>query len=194
MTPKTRLRPSDSNARTPPSRIPLISASSRKMSKMPRSCPPRSNSEIRFADAVARQELGGPPGGVNAARLEQVGPIDHPQHLLHVLLDDQHRQPAGADASHQLEHLLHEDRREPGGRLVEEEQSRFGHEGPADRAHLLLAPRHAAGELAAALAQAREQAIDDVELSAGLRPRRPHETGHLWVFLVAHAREEAPAL
>src|SRR2546427_590617 len=102
MTPKTRLRPSDSNARTPPSRIPLISASSRKMSKMPRSCPPRSNSEIRIADAVA--------------------------------------------------------------------------------------------ELAAALAKAREQSIDDVELSAELRPRRRHETAHLEVVLDAHAREEAPAL
>src|SRR6266540_3716636 len=137
MTPKTRLRPSDSNARTPPSRIPLISASSRKMSKMPRLRPPCSDSEIGFAEAVARQELGG--------------------------------LAAGADASHQLEHLLHEHGREPGRRFVEEEQLRLGHEGPTDRAHLLLAPRHAAGELAAALAQAREQLIDDVELPAELR-------------------------
>src|SRR5438093_10799076 len=94
MTPKTRLRPSDSNARTPPSRIPLISASSRKMSKMPRSCPPCSDSEIRFAKAVARQELGGLAGGVNAAGLEQVGPIHHSEPLLHALRYDHPPTPA----------------------------------------------------------------------------------------------------
>src|SRR5437016_9998170 len=88
MTPKTRLRPSDSNARTPPSKSPLITASSRKMSKIPRARPPRSDSEIRLADAVARQQLGGSPGGVDAAGLEQVRAIDHAEHQLHVLLDD----------------------------------------------------------------------------------------------------------
>src|SRR5438093_1645968 len=151
MTPKTRLRPSDNNARTPARRTPLSTASSRKTSKILRSSPPRSHAEVRFADAVARQELGGSAGGANAARLEQVGAIDHPQHLLDVLLDDQHRQATGADALHQLEHLFDEERREPGGRLVEQQQLGLGHQGATDRAHLLLATRHAAGELAAAL-------------------------------------------
>src|SRR2546422_11780021 len=126
MTPKTRLRPSDSNARTPPSKSPLITASSRKISKIPRARPPRSDSEIRLADAVARQQLGGAPGGVDAAGLEQVRANDHPEHLLHVLLDDQHRQGAGADAIDPLEHLLEEKRRQPRGRLVPEGPAPLG--------------------------------------------------------------------
>ena len=92
------------------------------------------------------------PGGADAAGLEQVGAIDHAQHLLHVLLDDQHGEAAGADALDQLEHLLDDDRREAGGRLVEQQQLRLGHQRAADRAHLLLAARHGAGHLVAALA------------------------------------------
>src|SRR4030095_10438270 len=137
MTAKTRVRPSDSSARTPPSRSPLITASSRKMSKIPRSWPPRSHSEVRFADAIARQELGGSSGGVDVAGLEQVGAVDHPEHPLPVLLHDQHRQAAGADTIDQLEHVLHENRRQPRGGLVEEKQLGLGHERASDRAHLL---------------------------------------------------------
>src|SRR4029450_893438 len=116
MTPKPRLRPSDSSARTPPSRSPLITASSRKTSKIPRWWPPRSHSEGRFADAVAGQELGSAPGGVDVARLEQVGAIDHAEHLLHVLLHDQHGQSAGADTADQLEDLVHEEPTQPRAR------------------------------------------------------------------------------
>src|SRR5258705_7408712 len=157
MTPKTRLSPSDSSASTPPSRSQLITASSKKMSKIPKAAAsPRSDSEVCLANAVTRQELGGAAGRVDAARLEQVRAIDHPEHLLHVLLDDQHGQTAGPDAIDQLEHLLDQNRRQPGGRLVEQEQLRLGHQRAADRAHLLLAARHAAGELMASLTHPRE--------------------------------------
>src|SRR6266404_6158843 len=162
MTPKTRLSPSDSSASTPPSRSPLITASSKKMSKIPKAASPRSDSEVCLANAVTRQELGGAAGRVDTARLEQVRAIDHPEHLLDVLLDDQHGQAAGANAIDQLEHVLDEDGRQPGGRLVEQEQLRLRHERAADRAHLLLAPRHAPGHLMSALAQAREQLVDDL--------------------------------
>src|SRR4029077_14404585 len=164
MTPKTRLSPSDSSASTPPSRSPLITASSKKMSKIPKAASPRSDSEIRLANAVTRQELGGAAGGVDAARLEQVRAIDHPEHLLHVLLDDQHGQTAGPDAIDQLEDLLDQNRRQPSGRLVEQEQLRLGHQRPADRAHLLLAARHAAGELMASLTHPREKPLANPSL------------------------------
>ena len=55
----------------------------------------------------------------------------------------------------------------------------LGHQGAADRAHLLLAAGHGAGELAAPLAQAREQLVDEVEALAELRPRGRHEAAHL---------------
>ena len=38
----------------------------------------------------------------DGAGLEQIGAVDDLQDLLHVLLDDQHREPALADAPHQL--------------------------------------------------------------------------------------------
>ena len=97
------------------------------------------------------------------AGFQQIGAVDHPQHLLHVLLDDQHREPAGADALHQLEHLLHHDRRQAGRRLVEQQQFRIRHQRAADRAHLLLAARHGAGHLVAALLHAREQVEHEFE-------------------------------
>src|SRR4029453_4146341 len=192
MTPKTRLSPSDSSASTPPSRSPLMTASSKKMSKIPRASP-RSDSEIRLANTVTRQELGGAAGGVDTARLEQVRAVDHPEHLLHVLLDDQHGQAAGPDAIDQLEDLFDENRRQPGGRPAQQEQLRLRHQRPADRAHLLFAARHAAGELMASLAHPREQLVDDLELTAELRARGRHEAAHLQIVLDGHAREEAPA-
>jgi hypothetical protein len=78
-----------------------------------------------------------PPG------LQQVRAIDYAKHLLHVLLDDQHGEAARADAVHELEHLLDEDGRQARGRLVEQQELRLGHERAPDRAHLLLASRHA---------------------------------------------------
>ena len=81
---------------------------------------PRYTPEVRFADRVGRQQFGGGAGGADAARLEQVGAVDDAEHLLHVLLDDEHGQAAGPDALDEVEHLLDEDRREPGRRLVEQ--------------------------------------------------------------------------
>ena len=128
------------------------------------------------------------------AGLQQVGAVDDAQHLADVLLDDQHGQAAGADALHQAEHLLHDHRRQAGGRLVEQQQPRLRHQRAADRAHLLLAARHGAGELAAALAQAGEQVVDEIEALAELRPRGGDEGAHAQVVLHRHAREQAAVL
>ena len=73
--------------------------------------------------------------------------------------------------SHQGEDLLHDHRREPGRGLVEQQQPGLRHQRAADRAHLLLAARHGAGELAAALLQAREQVVDEVEALGGISRR-----------------------
>src|SRR5882724_3884549 len=167
MTPKTRLRPSDRSARTPPSSTPLSSASSKKMSKTASGF--ISHAQVGFADRVGRQQFGGAAGGADAAGLQQVGTVDDAEDLLHVLLDDEHGEAAGADALDEVEHLLDEDRREPGRRLVEQQQPGRRHEGAADGAHLLLAAGHAAGELAMALPKTRKQLVDDVELLAEFR-------------------------
>src|SRR5688572_29752703 len=105
MTPKIRLRPSASRASRPPSRIPLMIASSRKTSKKS-SIVPALDAEIRLFDGIARQQLGRRARAADGAGLEQVGAVDDLQHLLHVLLDDQHGKPARTDALDQLEDLL----------------------------------------------------------------------------------------
>ena len=56
------------------------------------------------------------------------------------------RTPGGGSCS-PVEHLLHHHRRKACARLVEQQQLRIGHHGPADRAHLLLAAGHGAGKL-----------------------------------------------
>ena len=59
----------------------------------------------------------------------------------------------------------------PERRLVEHEQPRPGHERAPDGDHLLLAARQRAGELASALAQAREHRVDRVQAGRLLGPR-----------------------
>ena len=73
------------------------------------------------------------------AGFEQVGAVDQFEHLLHVLLDDQHGEALRPDAADQVEDLLHGERRETGRRLVHQQELGVGHQRPADRAHLLLA-------------------------------------------------------
>ncbi len=103
-------------------------------------------------------------GKLDAADLEQIGAIDDVEHLLDVLLHDEHRQSFGADAMHQFEHLRHDQRREAGGGLVHEQQFRLGHQRAADGAHLLLAAGQGSGELLAAVLQARKKRVDPLEL------------------------------
>ena len=69
-------------------------------------------------------EFGRGAGELDGADLEQIGAVDDLEHLLDVLLHDEHRQPLGADALHQLEHLRNDQRREPGGGLVHQQQFR----------------------------------------------------------------------
>ena len=133
-------------------------------------------------------------GGANAAGFEQIGAIDHAQHLLHVLLDDQDRQPAGANPLHQFEHLLHHDRRETRGGLVEQQQFRVRHQRAADRAHLLLAARHGAGHLAAAFLHARKQIEHEFQPLGIFGARARHERAHLQIVVDREPRKQPAVL
>ena len=88
-------------------------------------------------------------------------------------LKERRGQAAGADARHKFEHLLHNERRQACRRLVHQQHLRFRHQRAPDRAHLLLAARHGAGRLQAAVLQPGKQMIDVVELlgEAGARGR-----------------------
>src|SRR5437868_12439260 len=50
--------------------------------------------QIRLPDGVVLSHLAGAARSADGARLQQVRAVDHAQHLLHVLLDNQHGQPA----------------------------------------------------------------------------------------------------
>jgi len=79
--------------------------------------------------------------------------------------------PFGADALHELEHLLHDERRQAGRRLVHQQELRPRHQRAADRAHLLLAAGERAGKLLAPVLEAGKQLVDALELDGKPRPR-----------------------
>ena len=67
------------------------------------------------------------------------------------------------------EDLAHDQRREPEARLVEHQQARRRHQRAAQREHLALAAGQRAGQLRAALGQARKARVDRVAASASAR-------------------------
>src|SRR6478736_3257353 len=162
MTPNTRFRPSDNSASRPPRSSPLTTASSRKTSKISITTP-ASQSQVRLADLAGAEELLRRPAKMDAPGFEQVGARDDLEHLPDGLLDDQHGVALRADAAHEREDRLHHHRREPGRRLVEEQELRPRHERAPDGAHLLLAARERAGRLTAPFLEARKQAVHHFE-------------------------------
>src|SRR5262245_43004428 len=52
------------------------------------------------------------------------------------------------------------------GSLVEYQQLRIGHEGPADRQHLLLAARELVSHMAAPFSEWREKPVDPLQIPA----------------------------
>src|SRR6185503_13499698 len=108
-----------------------------------------------------------------------------------ILFDEQDGKTLLLERADSLADLLDDDRREPFGRLVEQEQPRPGAQDARDREHLLLA----AGELRAlagaeALLQIREQREYLVERE----PARPHLRRQEQVLLNAEAGEDAALL
>ena len=101
--------------------------------------------------------------------------------------------PCSLICADDLEDLLHEERREAEGRLVEEQELRLGHQRAADREHLLLA----AGERPARLASRSRRRGKSAEhaLEAGSDSvSRPQVGAHLQVLAHREVREDAAAL
>src|SRR6266478_6139210 len=83
-----------------------------------------------------------------------IGDRDQP---LDVLVDHQDRLAGRLQRGEASPDLLAHQRREPLGRLVEDEEVRIGHERPADGEHLLLAAREPAAEVVHALDEPGEE-------------------------------------
>jgi hypothetical protein len=107
-----------------------------------------------------------------------------------VLLDHDDRVALLAQAFDDLAELLHDDRRQALGDLVEQEQARAGAQDARDGEHLLLAARQARALARRALLQVREHRVDLLEAHAvRAERRRQHQ-----VLLGRQAREDAALL
>ena len=91
------------------------------------------------------------------------------------------------------EDVLHDQRRQPERRLVEEQQLGSAHQRPGDGQHLLLAARQAAGSLGAALPQPGEHLEPALDVRRDLAVPADVGTGQQ-VVLDRQVVERAPAL
>src|SRR5215813_2762582 len=105
-----------------------------------------------------------------------------------VLLDQQDGEPLLLEGADRPTDLLDDDRREPLGRLIEEEQPRARAQDAADREHLLLAAGQLGSGAAQALLEVREQCEDALEIER----LRPHLGWQQEVFLDIEARKNTP--
>jgi len=110
----------------------------------------------------------GRPLGDHPPLLHDVGVVGHLERGLGELLHEQHRHPLRLEPADGAEDLLHDDRGQPHGRLVEQHDLGARHEGPADGQHLLLAAGERAGELGAPLLELGEELVDPPEVAGGL--------------------------
>src|SRR5258705_2715477 len=114
------------------------------------------------------------------ALLEDVVRVRDAGERAHVLVDEQDRLATRLEAFHAAPDLGPDERRQPLGRLVEDQQSRAGHQRAADRKHLILAALEPACEASRArrqLGKEIEDALDSPRLVAGAADRRRRHQG-----------------
>ena len=127
----------------------------------------KSQAKIGFGDrSILRQGLRVALAD-DAAERQQIGAIGHLERPPRVLLHHQDAHAVPDDPRERREQFARNERRQPERRLVEQQQRGSGHQGAADRHHLLLAPAHGAHRLTATLGEARKQ-VENAR-DAGLR-------------------------
>src|SRR5262249_57685875 len=102
------------------------------------------------------------------------------------------REALRGNAADQIEHLLHDQRSETGGRLIHQEKPGPRHQRATDRAHLLLTARERAGGLASPLAQLRKELIDPRKLLGKMAARGGDEGADPQVVLDAEPWKQPP--
>src|SRR3989442_12041689 len=137
-----------------------------------------SYAEVPVLNVCPSAELGRRSRPDDPALLEDVVRVRDAGERAHVLVDEQDRLATRLEAFHAAPDLGPDERRQPLGRLVEDQQSRVGHQRAADRQHLLLAARERAAEASRARRQMGkeiEDALDSPRLVAGaaIRGGRP---------------------
>src|SRR6266850_2245178 len=122
--------------------------------------------EIALLDIVACRELDRAAAPDYPAFLQHIVYFRDAGQRLHVLVDDENRQPFGLQPLDRAVDFRPHQRREPLGRLVEDQQPRIGHQSPADGEHLLLTARQLVAVIVLAFPQLTEEFINPFQ-----RPR-----------------------
>ena len=124
--------------------------------------------------------------------LQHVGPASHQKGHCQVLLDEKDAGAFLGNVGKHVEDLLGDDRRQPHGRLVQQQEFGGTHQRPPDRQHLLFAAGQRARRLAQPLFEAREHGEDLLPVAAdrGLVPAAV--SAHLQVLVHAQAEEDVP--
>src|SRR5580700_8777207 len=118
------------------------------------------------------------------APLHHVVAVGHRSREAEVLLDQQDREALCFQATHRRPDLLHDDRGQTLGRLVQQQEPGAGAKDAADGQHLLLAARQLGALAPEPLRQVREQLEDRL----AREPARPHHRRQQQVLLDAQAR------
>ena len=126
----------------------------------------------------------------DAAVLHHVVAVGHGGGEMEVLLDQQDGEAAALELADDLADALHDHRRQPLGRLVEQQQVGAGAQDAADRQHLLLAARQLGALAAPPLLQVGEELVDLAQAHAARLDHRRQQQ----VLLDAEAREDAALL
>ena len=111
----------------------------------------------------AQPDLGRRAFEDDAPAVEDEDVVGHVEDQLGVLLDEDDGEPFGLEAADRRHDLGQDLWRQSLRRLVHQQHARIRHQGAADREHLLLAAGERGGNLAPALAEAREERGDGVE-------------------------------
>ncbi len=114
------------------------------------------------------------------------------KHLAVVAVDDERGDAGRADLADHAPDLGHDQRREPFGGLVEDQQARVGHQRAADGKHLLLAARELLAAMRKPLGQARKGGHHAVE-GPGAAAVDARALAHHEVLAHREVREDAAA-
>src|SRR5215207_3309415 len=125
-----------------------------------------SNVQIAVFDGRVAAQLGARAGPDDAALLDDHVPVGEARQGVDVLVDDDDRLALALEALQAGPDLGPDERRQALRRLVEDEELRVRHQGPADRQHLLLAAGELRAEVVAALLEPREELVDALERPA----------------------------
>ena len=153
---------------------------------------PRPQEEPR--DLGAAGQLGGGRDQARPALHHHAAAVGDGQRRAHVLLDEHQGDAERARIAQAGQDHLHQSRRQPRRRLVEQEHARRGEERPGQREHLPLAAREPPRDETAGRGQIGEQLVHGGDARGALCARSSAAAASVQVILDTHPREDVVGL